>query len=78
MADLTRLIVEAKVLAGAPHDCVVLGHRWVFRGGCACCCEDGSCSLPVNECEACGDCDYGDNAEATAIFVKCKETRDGE
>lgn len=78
--DLTRLIVEASVLAGAPHPCSVLGHRWAFRGGRNCGCEGtdaegyrwtGSCSMPVYECEACGDCDYGDSVESRERVASC-------
>lgn len=70
---LARLIAEASVLAGGDHPCHILGHRWVFRGGMNCGCEPrGDCSLPVHECEACGDCDYGDNAEAAEIKLECE------
>jgi len=74
--DLARLIAEAQVLAGAPHPCQVLGHRWVFHGGASCCCEDAgraTCSVPVHRCDACGDYDYGDNAEAAEIRRCCEE-----
>ena len=72
MTDLGRLIAEASVLAGGPHPCSILGHKWVFRGGMNCGCESGSCSLPVHECEACGDCDYGDNDDAKEIRAECE------
>jgi hypothetical protein len=77
---LDRLIVEARVLAGEPHPCRILGHRWRHKGGKNCGCEwrdedggisTGSCSVPVYECEACGDCDYGDNAEAAETREVC-------
>jgi len=75
MADvLTRLIAEASVLAGGAHPCDVLGHVWVHVGGRWCGCEGShrECSVPVHECSACGDCDYGDNAEAAEIKLDCE------
>lgn len=75
--SLTRLIAEAKVLAGGDHPCYILGHKWVFYGGCACDCGDraprGGCSFSVHECSVCGDCDYGQNAEADEIRRRCSE-----
>ena len=80
--DLLRLIAEASVLAGGKHPCNVLGHNWAFRGGANCGCEgphedggrwSGTCSVPVYECSACGDCDYGDNAEAVNIRTRCND-----
>lgn len=80
--DLTRLITEASVLAGAPHPCTVLGHKWVSRGGRWCGCEGtdedggkwtGSCSVPVHECVVCGDCDYGANAVAAETIRECAD-----
>lgn len=77
---LTRLIAEAGVLAGGTHPCNVLGHKRVFRGGRSCGCEGtdadgyrwtGACSMPVYECEACGDCDYGDNDETRERLAAC-------
>ena len=65
---LNRLIVEAMVLGGAAHPCCVLGHRWVFKGGAGRERPNGGWySVPVYECSACGDCDYGDNDEAREI-----------
>lgn len=56
--------------------CAVDGHAWKFKGGRSCCCaraEGGmsGCSLPVHECETCGDCDYGENDDAADIVAKC-------
>lgn len=79
---LTRLLAEASVIAGGEHPCHILGHRWVFRGGANCGCEGvepngerwkGQCSVPVYECDGCGDCDYGDNDEAREKRVACAE-----
>lgn len=73
---ISRLIAEASVLAGGDHPCGVLGHRWVFSGGANCGCKDFlGCSIPVYECEACGDCDYGDNDDALEVRTHCAETR---
>ncbi len=73
-ASLDRLIAEASVLAGGKHPCSVLGHVWVFRGGMNCACHPGAdCSLPVHECSACGDFDYGDNDEADETRRACAE-----
>jgi hypothetical protein len=71
---LDRLIAEASVLAGGKHPCAILGHAWVFSGGAGCSCESvrDCCSVPVYECEACGDCDYGDNEEAVTIRAECR------
>ena len=57
-------------IAAAP--CSEVGHRWKFIGGKSCGCEPGGhCSVPVHECTACGDCDYGENAEAEGIRAEC-------
>ena len=73
--SLGRLIAEAAVLAGGEHPCAVLGHKWGFSGGANCGCPvGGSCSIPVHECEACGDCDYGDNAAAREVRANCEWT----
>jgi hypothetical protein len=73
---LDRLIAEATVLAGGEHPCAVLGHEWVLSGGANCGCSDGgSCSIPVHECHACGDCDYGDNGAAREVRAGCEWTQ---
>lgn len=69
---LERLAAEAVMLAGGDHPCAILDHRWKFVGGRNCGCPDGGCSIPVHECESCGDCDYGENAEADAIIAECE------
>jgi len=70
---LERLIAEAIVLAGGKHPCAVLGHKWEIVGGANAGCHprDCQCSIPVNECSVCGDCDYGENAEADEIRERC-------
>lgn len=76
-ARLADEIEEARArLAALEHQalsatCAELGHKWKCLGGAACGCEDGSCSVPVNTCERCGDCDYGDNAEARDVIAGC-------
>ena len=69
---LDRLIAEASVLAGCEHPCAVLGHVWIFSSGAACGCPGGACSLPVYECQACGDFDYGNNDESAEIIAECE------
>lgn len=71
LTPLDRLIAEASVLAGGTHPCSVLGHKWKSDGGRWCGCCDGGCSVPVHECEACGDCDYGDNEDADDVRAEC-------
>jgi hypothetical protein len=74
---LDQLIAEATVLAGGEHPCAVLGHRWKFLGGANAGCGPGcGCSVPVHVCEVCGDCDYGDNAEADEVKQRCAEGRE--
>lgn len=69
---LDRLIAEASVLAGGIHPCAILGHKWVSIGGMNAGCYCGQCSAPVHQCESCGDCDYGENAEADEIRLECE------
>lgn len=49
------------------------GHDWHSLGGCNAGChpEHCACSVPVNTCRRCGDCDYGDNAEAEQVRADC-------
>ncbi len=68
---LDRLIAEAEVLAGGKHQCAVLGHVWRFVGGCACYCPEGGCSVPVHQCDTCGDSDCGKNEEADEVRAHC-------
>jgi len=54
--------------------CVAGNHEWKHIGGCnAGCGNDCACSVPVHECRRCGDCDYGDNAEAVEARRRCAE-----
>lgn len=62
-------------IAGAP--CVEVGHRWKHIGGCNAGCDpDCYCSIPVHKCEVCGQCDYGDNAEAREVLAECTNADD--
>jgi len=57
------------------------GHEWEFSGGANCSCRwrdvstgdlcHGNCSVPVNRCRVCGDCDYGVNDDASAAREAC-------
>jgi hypothetical protein len=51
-------------------------HDWQFIGGrnagCTVDIGDCGCSVPVNECAKCGDCDYGDNSEADQVRAQCQ------
>jgi hypothetical protein len=52
------------------------GHDWQSIGGCNASCSDMcGCSVPVNTCSRCGDCDYGDNEEAKDVRRVCAESR---
>lgn len=58
----------------AGEGCIVAGHDWQMIGGKNAACELGSecrCSVPVNVCTVCSDCDYGDNPEAHEIVGRC-------
>lgn len=66
-ADVARLRRE---IAQGP--CREYGHDWQFLGGAnAGCGPDCACSVPVQVCAKCGDCDYGDNPEANAAREIC-------
>lgn len=58
----------------AQGSCREVGHQWESYGGrnagcsLACC-----CSVPVNVCTKCGDCDYGENDEANQTRRECRE-----
>lgn len=56
--------------------CLSGNHQWRFIGGTNAACDlglkDCGCSVPVNECEKCGDCDYGQNDEADQVREACR------
>ena len=59
----------------ASATCAEVGHLWISLGGCNCGCVDGACSVPVNECARCKDCDYGDNLDADKTRARCAELK---
>lgn len=76
-AEVTRLERQAMHAT-----CTELGCNMVSLGGCNCGCmftDDeghalpGQCSVPVNHCSRCGDCDYGDNDDARSVRSYCHE-----
>lgn len=78
MAKLTEALerAEAEVAALkrqiAQGPCREYGHTWESYGGCNAGCSDVcGCSVPVNVCSKCGDCDYGDNEEAETVRTNC-------
>jgi hypothetical protein len=71
--ELARLILDASLLAGGQHPCLIHGHLWEFHGGANCGCDGGDCSVPVHRCVRCGDYDYGDNSEADTVREECEE-----
>lgn len=63
-------------MTAPPRDWLFLGcergHDWRSLGGCnADCHHECCCSVPVNFCRRCGDCDYGDNTEAEQVRLNC-------
>jgi hypothetical protein len=84
MPELAEKIADAKAeLArlerlAASATCRDLGHDWQSLGGCNAGCDLGDdcyCSVPVNECSRCKDCDYGDNANADEVRRECRLSR---
>ncbi len=82
MPNLADRIADAKAelsrleRLAASATCAEVGHDWQSLGGCNCGCDGGCCSVPVNECTRCKDCDYGDNEDAAEIRARCKELLD--
>lgn len=72
-AEVERIKRE---IAHAP--CAEVGHRWRHIGGRNAGCDypDCGCSVPVHKCEVCGDCDYGDNADAEKVLAECSSADD--
>ena len=72
--ELAKVEAQAHALRReiAQGPCREYGHDWQFYGGAnAGCGPDCGCSVPVNVCSKCGDCDYGQNAEAPKIRAEC-------
>lgn len=67
-AEVARLEREA-----ATATCWELGrHDWQSIGGVNCGCHElACCSVPINECARCGECDYGDNEDANDQRSEC-------
>ena len=62
----------------AQGPCRQYGHTWKLLGGRNVGCDDHChCSVSVNVCEKCGDCDYGDNDELPEVRARCAATGDG-
>lgn len=83
MGELQSALAEAEAQVArlkreiAQGPCVEFGHNWRSIGGKNAGCDDAcACSVPVNVCAKCGDCDYGDNADADEIIKSCAETSD--
>ena len=71
LADAEARVAQLK-LQIAQGTCVETGHDWRMIGGRnAGCDDDCRCSVPVHVCQKCGDCDYGDNAEADETLSIC-------
>jgi hypothetical protein len=72
--EAARAMVAMLEQQAATATCAEFGrHRMTSSGGANCGCEDGACSVPVNECSVCGVSDYGDNDDATEIRRQCNE-----
>jgi hypothetical protein len=78
MSDLFEKLTEIEAQAAqirreiAQGPCREYGHSWKFLGGAnAGCGLYCSCSVSVHQCEKCGDCDYGENAEAEEVRRQC-------
>lgn len=72
--ELSELEAQAAVLRSriGAETCETAGHVWRHIGGRNAGCDDACrCSVPVHQCDVCGDCDYGDNAEADETMAKC-------
>lgn len=79
MSDLLAELSDAEArvdqlrrqIAAGP--CREFGHDWQSSGGRnAGCGSDCYCSVPVNVCAKCNDCDYGENEDAEAVRMKCE------
>lgn len=80
LLDVARAEVDRLERLAKTALCAELGeHDWTSIGGCNAGCHDACrCSVPVNVCQRCGACDYGDNKEAADIMAACKKDREDE
>lgn len=83
MSALAKELAEAEALVDqlrrriASATCVQAGHDWKMIGGTnAGCDRDCVCSVLVNVCAKCGDCDYGDNLDAEEVHRQCAALED--
>ncbi len=66
-AEVARL--ERQALTAS---CAEVDHDWKSIGGKNAGCSDTcGCPVPVNVCQRCEDCDYGDNPEAHKTISNC-------
>jgi len=72
-AEYHRLLKKAgEAFEPNPAKCRENGHVWKSLGGAnAGCCRDCQCSVAVNHCIVCGDCDYGETPENAEIIKNC-------
>lgn len=70
LADARAEVARLERIA-ATATCREVGCDMQHAGGRNCGCEGGCCSVPVYVCSRCGDCDYGDNAEAVEKRSLC-------
>lgn len=84
MSELATQLAEAEARVAqlrreiAAGPCAQFGHDWKLVGGRNACCEaeaSCSCSIPVNVCAKCSDCDYGENQEAADVIRNCAQRR---
>jgi hypothetical protein len=79
MLESARAEVARLERIAATATCREIGCDMQSIGGANCGCEfydgeelcQGQCSVPVLKCTRCGDCDYGDNAEADEKRSSC-------
>lgn len=75
IADAEAKLAELRRRA-ATATCAEAGHRWKCVGGRnAGCGPYCSCSVPVHECEVCGDSDYGQPAAEADVIQECHSLR---
>lgn len=71
--DAARAEVARLELLAAQATCAEIGHRFKCIGGAnAGCGTFCSCSIPVHECEVCGESDYGNNPLANEVREECR------
>lgn len=72
LAKAQAELEQAQLAVRAAH-CREVGCDMQSVGGkSAACCDTCQCSVPVNVCTKCGDCDYGDNAWAKKTVEECE------